>query len=440
MKVTIKIISTLLIVCMLLSALISCTPQEQEPEEKHIDYAASVKLDMTSSSLKQEVTLKAHIDGDTTHFYVPTSVMEDGIIKARYLAINTPESTGKIEEWGKAASSFTKEKLASATSIVIESDDGKWNADSTGDRYLVWVWYKTADSAEYRNLNIEILQNGLAIASNSAQNRYGETCLAAIAQAQSEKLCVHSGQKDPEFFYGDAIELTLNELRANIEEYDGSKVAFNGIITQNYNNGVFVESYDAESDMYNGMYIYYGFNMSGGGLEILTVGNEVRIVGTVSFYEGSGSYQVSGLSYRAMKPDDPNNIQKLSDGHSPAYVLTTPETFTKKDVKITVGDEEKTFEYAKLAMNSSIKMEGLKVKSCYTTTDSESSNGALTLTCEANGVEISVRTTVLYDDNGNLITKDSFEGKTIDVKGIVDYFNGNYQIKVLSINDIDIKN
>ena len=437
MKTNIKIISTLLILCTLISTLISCTPQETEPE--HIDYAASVKLDMTSDTLKQEVTLKAHIDGDTTHFNVPSSVMEDGVIKARYLAIDTPESTGKIEEWGKAASSFTKNKLATAASIIIESDDGKWNVDSTGDRHLVWVWYKTSDSSEYRNLNIEILQNGLAIASNSAQNRYGETCLKAIAQAETEKLCVYSDEKDPDFFYGDAIELTLKELRANIKEYDGSKVAFTGIVTKSYNNGVFVENYDAETDMYNGIYIYYGFNLSGGGLEILEIGNEVRIVGTVNFYENNGTYQVSGLSYRAMKPNDPNNIQKLSDGHSPAYVLTSPETFTKKDVKITVSDEEKTLEYAELAMNSSIRMEGLKVKSCYTTTGSDSSNGAITITCEANGIEITVRTTVLYD-NGELVTQDRFEGETISVNGIVDYFKGSYQIKVLSVKDIDIKN
>ena len=81
-----------------------------------IDYAASVTLDMDSDTLKQEVSVKAYIDGDTTHFHVPTSVVETGLLKARYLAVNTPESTGKIEVWGKKASNFTKEKLQSATS------------------------------------------------------------------------------------------------------------------------------------------------------------------------------------------------------------------------------------------------------------------------------------------------------------------------------------
>ena len=44
------------------------------------------------------------------------------------------------------------------------------------------------------------------------------------------------------------------------------------------------------------------------------------------------------------------------------------------------------------------------------------------------------------DGNGNLVTADAFLGKTIDVRGIVDYFKGTYQIKVFSVNDITIHN
>jgi DNA/RNA endonuclease YhcR with UshA esterase domain len=51
-----------------------------------------------------------------------------------------------------------------------------------------------------------------------------------------------------------------------------------------------------------------------------------------------------------------------------------------------------------------------------------------------------VRTVVLTDGNGNLVTEDAYLGKTIDVRGIVDYFKGDYQIKVFSVNDITIHN
>ena len=50
-------------------------------------------------------------------------------------------------------------------------------------------------------------------------------------------------------------------------------------------------------------------------------------------------------------------------------------------------------------------------------------------------VTVSVEESLL-DESGNLITEDAYLGKTIDVRGIVDYFDGDYQIKVFSRNDI----
>jgi micrococcal nuclease len=440
----IKRIAFLLALCLMLGSLAACgdpqaTTGATDPALKVVDYAAQLKLNMNTSTLKQEVTVKGFVDGDTVHFHVPTSVMADGVLKARFLAINTPESTGKIEEYGKAASRFTREKLEQAVSIILESDSDVWNVDSTGGRYLVWVWYKTADMDDYRNLNIEILQNGLAIASNSGGNIYGDIAMAAIAQAKAQKLNVHSGQRDPDFFYGEAVELDLKELRTNVSNYNGMKVAFNGIVTINSNNSVYVEAYDAETGLYYGMSVYYGYGLNGEGMQILNVGNEVRIVGTVQYYEAGGTWQVSGLTYRAMKPDDPNNIQKLSDGHKAAYVLTDPARFVSGTVDVVVDETVVIRPYAEMVMSTSIRMENLVVKSVYTTMDEESSSyGAMTLTCELNGVTVEIRTVVLLDANGNLITEDAYLGKTIDVNGIVDYYDGGYQIKVFSPNSITV--
>ena len=198
-----------------------------------VDYASQVRLNMNSETLKLEVTVEAFVDGDTTHFNVDSQDFPTGRMKARYLGLNTPESTGKIEEYGKKASKFTREKLENASSIIVESDDGNWNVDSSGGRYLVWVWYRNSDSEPYRNLNIELLQNGLAAAYSTANNRYGTVAMAALNQAKEQKLNLYSGQKDPDFYYGDAVELTLKELRLNVERYDGIKVAFEGVITMN---------------------------------------------------------------------------------------------------------------------------------------------------------------------------------------------------------------
>ena len=413
-------------------------PSQEATNPPVVDYAGSVGLNMSSPTVKAEATVKSFVDGDTVHFYVSNDVMPDGVLKARFLAINTPESTGKIEEYGKAASNFTKEKLSAATSIILESETDYWDPDSTGSRYLVWVWYKTEGDTEYRNLNVEILQNGLARANNTGGNQYGTVCVSALDQAKREKLNLYSGPKDPAFYYGEAIELTLRELRTNIESYGGMKVAFNGIVTvDSGTQGVYVEDYDEETGLYYGMYIYYGHGLSGSGLEILSVGNEVRIVGSVQYYEGGGTWQVSDMNYRLMKPDDPDNIQKLGEGCSASYVLTDPDTFVNG--MVTVETEEGTAEvpYASMVMGTTVEMKNLQVKDVITTDNEDSSSfGAMTLICEADGVTVSVRTAVFVDENGNLITEDAFLGKTIDVKGIVDLFNGTYQIKVFAMNNI----
>ncbi|MGN0998623.1 MAG: thermonuclease family protein [Faecousia sp.] len=452
-------ISLLVFICLVLGCLAGCgpagtadpsdsqapstdasTPSEDTQLGEFVDYAAELTLDMNSESKKVEVTVKGFVDGDTTHFYTNDPTFDGGVIKARYLAIDTPESTGKIEEYGKTASLFTRGKLENATSIIVESDDENWNTDSTGGRYLLWIWYKTADMTEYRNLNLEILQNGLCYASKTGQNRYGDICTKALNQAKAHKLNMYSGEKDPNFYYGGIQELTLKELRTNTEAYSNTMVAFTGVVTLNTgSNMVYVESYDEESELYYGMSVYYGFNLSGAGLEILNVGNEVRIVGSVQYYEAGGSWQVSDLSYRLMKPDDPSNIQKLSEGNSPAWVKLTADTFFGT-VELEQDEGTKEYPYAQLALSTTVSMDNLHVKSIYTTTNEESSSkGAMTLTCTTeDGQTVTVRTAVLRDENGNVITEAAYLGKTISVQGVVDIYNGEYQIKVFTPQHITI--
>ena len=448
-----RLFSLLAALCIFLGCLAGCNndtgnqPETTttEPTAEIIDYAGTLELDMNSETVKQEVTVKAFIDGDTTHFYVPTSIVDTGLLKARYLAVNTPESTGVIEPWGKKASSFTKEKLASAVSIIIESEDGNWNVDSTGGRHLVWVWYKPEGSTTYRNLNVELLQNGLSIASKSAETRYGETCMAAIAQAKSQKLHVHSKKDDPDFYYGAAMPMTLKHLRTNMALYEGMTVAFEGVISREDGQTVYVEEYDAETDMYYGMTVYYGYNLTGTGLEILEPGNRVAFVGSVSNSEGFG-WQITNIKYVDMRPNDPNNIQLISTGHEPAYTPITPEQFTEGTVEVeclvSLDDdttEMKTAKFAEMALGTSVYMENMKVDRVYTTTnETSSSKGAMTLTCYRGGHKISVRTVVLRDENGDVITADAYDGKIINVRGIVEDYNGSYQIMVLSPEDITV--
>ena len=425
----------------------------EAPSPEFVDIASKVKFDKNSGRANVEVTVHAFIDGDTTHFNVPTSIVPTGILKARYLGINTPESTGIIEPWGKKASNYTRETLSKATSIYIESDNASWNVDSTGGRYLVWVWYKTAEMTEYRNLNIEILQQGLAFGSNAADNAYSEHTMGALNQAKQLKLYVFSKDKDPDFYYGGAMNVTLKELKLNYEPYKDKLVRFEAVVVKRSSATVYLEEYDAETDMYYGMQVFCGYNASGDVMKALSVGNRVVMVGTLQYYELGGTWQISNIKYSVDMMDptgalSKDGIHKIGEGFSPSYSEVSASDIVSG--KLTLGviteDEEGNeistpteFKYGELAHYSTVTVKNLTVDSVYTTTNETSDDkGAMSITCKAeDGTTIVVRTEVLLDADGNLVTEETFPiGTKITVRGIIDSYNGEYQVRVFAINDV----
>lgn len=387
-----------------------------------VDYAARPR---SSGGSVLETTVVCYVDGDTTHFAVPESIAPGGVLKARYLGVNTPECTGMVEPYGKKAAAFTQDKLSGAQSILIESEDEDWHLDSTGGRYLVWVWYQPKGEEGYRCLNVELLQNGLAVPTSVTNSRYRDSCVSALNQAKTQGLNLYSGQPDPDFCYGDAIELTIRELREHPEEYADRRVAFSGIITMNYGGSVMLEQYDPETGLYYGMPVYYGYNLTGQGLRILATGNESRIVGTFQYYQNGGIWQVTDVSYRPMQPEDPGNLQLLSQGHAPAYApitaaeLAGPRGFT--------------------AQATSAQMTGLQVLGVSATQSGDStSNGSLTLECMQDGVPVRVYTAPLHDESGQLIPPETYLNQTITVQGIVDTYKGRCQLHVFRAEDITL--
>lgn len=393
--------------------------------EEPVDYAAAVSPGAPGETAQLAARVRIYVDGDTTHF-----LTGDGVVKARYLGCNTPECTGQIEEYGKAAARFTKEKLENAQAILIESDTDRWEREGNGDRTLVWVWYRADQDGPYRNLNIELLQNGLAIANGSARNRYGDACMAAIAQARAQKLGVYSGQPDPDFYYGDAIELTIRELRLYPERYEGKKVAFTGVITLIHNNAAYLESFDPETGLYFGISAYFGFNMSAGGMAVFHAGNEARIVGTLQYYETGQTWQIAGMTYRMMKPDDPGNIRKLSEGHEPAWTVTDPESFFE-DVAVQTDDGSETRPFAAFALDTSVSM----------TVNAEAVNsgipGLFCLECADCGPDsVLVYTPFDTDAAGEPLTAESLDHRILTVRGLVQQINGSYCIRVYTRDGI----
>ena len=64
-----------------------------------------------------------------------------------------------------------------------------------------------------------------------------------------------------------------------------------------------------------------------------------------------GTYQIADIKYHAMRPDDPENIQKISDGHEAAYAeVSAKDLLTGKvDIDDSVYQEVLRFaDYARL--------------------------------------------------------------------------------------------
>ena len=215
-------------------------------------------------------------------------------------------------------------------------------------------------------------------------------------------------------------------------------MAFDCIVTRNWNNSVYVEAYDEETESSFGITVYYGYSLSGSGLEILQVGNRVRIVGTMQYYAAGDSYQISGLKYREMKKDDPGNIRLLEKGVERLPRVVTPENLKKGGVEVRVEDDIVPLTLSDALLGTLVEIRGISVDEVYVTTKEESSSfGAMTMTCTKDGESIQIRTLPLYED-GELLTERDFLGFVIDVTGVLDTYEGKSQIRVFSIDDITV--
>ena len=195
---TFKKLLLILFTIVLSFSFIACKEKEDDDKKYTVEdltttYTDELKLtasyqgkDFLSQGIGK-VTLLRAVDGDTAHFLDEAG----NTIKIRFLAINTPESTGQIAAWGKKASVFTKNKLVNATEIIIEAEkiDTPAEADTTGERYLAYVWYRPQAGDDLRLLNLEIVEQCFSYYTGSVEvNKYGKTFQEAFINVYKTKL------------------------------------------------------------------------------------------------------------------------------------------------------------------------------------------------------------------------------------------------------------
>ena len=290
------------------------------------------------------VSLRSVTDGDTAIFIQEDYKDEFGAyisIKTRFLGINTPESTAKVEPWGKKASLFTKHILEAAQAdadahstetkkvfniaLINNPKDGNFEEkDSSGGRWLAFIWYRPTITADWRLLNLEICEQAYSrnqLFDDDKICNYRPYFERAEQRNQQGKYRLY-GELDPDYDYEEkSYEYSLWYVINHFEEIGISESGSSGvqlIITalvvgiqgdNMFVRDVFHDSEQVEKEGVDsplaGLYAYAGYNTSlcsllqnaskAQGLGDTGVGVVVRFFCRATYY--SGNVQLSDIKY-----------------------------------------------------------------------------------------------------------------------------------------------
>ncbi len=316
-----KKLGSLLFASLCLFSLASC-----DKKSKLIDYVSQVSLPAgweNKSFLATgtgQVTLDRCVDGDTAHFYAGSTY-----VKVRFNGIDTPESTGAIEPWGKKASKFTCNLLTKAKEnnkpIVLTSDNDFASTDSNG-RYLAWVW------ADGVLVNLAVVQEGLAVTKGASGTIYDEVFYKANEQARANKLNIWSGKKDPDYNYGAFQVMNLKEINTKYvedpESIIGAKVSFNAVISRVSGQNAYVQqdviNDDGSLSTY-GLYVFSGYNPF---TELIfQEGNNVNFKGVLALF--NGNLQLTDMKYSPNGTGDAYSQLLEKDNDYTLQTMTIPQ-------------------------------------------------------------------------------------------------------------------
>lgn len=316
-------------------------PSSQSQKVNGLDFRRDgIEQAMTSFTDSSNYFIN-YVDGDTTHV---NSRNYGYSVKIRYLGIDTPESTSELEEWGKSASNYNKQQLSTAKHIILESKgtsiDGEKHASTVdgNQRSLAYVWYTDVASptkADFKCLNLEMVYQGFSFGIGSVEDMgdyFYRAFDKANKSAQLNKRHIYSSETDPNYYYGKPVSLNLKDLYATTSTGTDSPLADNktlyrikGYVSRKLDTAFYIQdkaSYNqtgTELPEAYGMYIFTYAQTS------IKAGDEVEVIGVISSY--SGSYQMMGISFHTLNPDEDRDTRIISSGHTITPVKVTASTF-----------------------------------------------------------------------------------------------------------------
>ena len=360
-----------------------------------------------------EVTPVRYVDGDTSVFKTASGES----FTVRYNGINTPESTYRIEPWGHAASKYNKtlfaEELQKGAKIVLTTEDMMTRLDSTGQRYLAWVWlvYPNGDS---KLVNLQMAELGYAHVKSASGTKYESYFTKAIFDISLKKLRIY-GETDKNYDYSnEAKSMSIKEIRDTYgtadaintnasEAFSSPLIKISGtVVRKNGSTNAYIQQYDEETNQYYGIYVYGGFNA----INKLILGASVEITAKVGYYYGS--LQITDL---------------VSDQKIRVFSIDNFDSISVIDENVSELD---IYDYHKIG--NLIKAENLKVVSF----NDANNTSATTLYCRTkDGKEFNIRidqNVALYDPitKEQITSGEYFMGKTFkSIVGVLCYYNGN---------------
>ena len=348
---------------------------------------ASTSEDSSSYDHYGYVTLRSCTDGDTANFVQEGYVDESNrpiTIKTRFLGVNTPESTAKVEPWGKKASLFTKHILEEAQAKADEETAAKGSPvynialitdpavmgekDSSGNRWLAFVWYRLGSNAKWRNLNLELVEQAY---SRNQLFLDSKICDYRSSFEKAENFCkscgykVH-GEKDKDYDYTAkvyeysiwGIQKHYNEIGISDEGGSGVQLVVTALVVGIQGDNLYLRDVRIDEEQYEeegadarlaGTYGYAGFGSAlcstlqnastHYGMDGTGIGLIVRFFCRATTY--SGNIQLSDIKTattgkQAFKVIVPENFDKYKDELKWSHLYNEKEDFAFTDLNTNV--------------------------------------------------------------------------------------------------------
>jgi len=268
-------------------------PYESDYATKNFDTTA------TTGVMYGKVTLGAVTDGDTASF----TTVNGTYMRVRFLGINTPESTAKVEPWGVKASKWMATVFEKAVDFCLVTDvDVHGTLDSSGSRALAFVWYKTAANDElhpnqWRLYNLECVEQCYSENFLFEENAMGylDPFLTAHERGETCGYRVH-GAKDPDYNYAKTVsEVTCYYVRHNFDKIgidfqgggSGSYLHITGLVVGQMGDNMVIRDLVRDVDQLDDdplecLYVYAGYSSA--------LGSKVAVGDIARFYCRASKY------------------------------------------------------------------------------------------------------------------------------------------------------